>query len=144
MLISAMEKMHVLGVRELSSKCPKNFRCPPPSSSSSISNMRTLGVPLLTHKKTTTRSLRKSQFHSFALSSTSCGTTPMTTASAANTQSRKRLRLIHLQQIRFTNRNSRRPKKANHGRRPCSHARRHAKRGQLKSRGYRTKIFGFW
>ena len=42
------------------------------------------------------------------------------------------------------NRNARRPKKANHGKRPCSHARRREKQKQLKSRGYAKKIFGFW
>lgn len=48
------------------------------------------------------------------------------------------------QSIRCMNRNARRPKKANHGKRPCSHARRHAKRGKLKSRAYLEKIFGMW
>jgi len=42
------------------------------------------------------------------------------------------------------NRNARWPKKANHGARPNSHARRHAKRKAIKSRAYRKKIFGFY
>eukprot|EP01039_Chlorochromonas_danica_P002922 gene2923-3189_t len=45
---------------------------------------------------------------------------------------------------REMNRNARRPKKANHGKRPCSHARRRAKRDMIKSVAYRKKIFGFW
>ncbi len=47
-----------------------------------------------------------------------------------------------MQMIRHMNRNARRPSKANHGKRPCSHARRRAKRGLIKSRAYRTLIFG--
>jgi hypothetical protein len=42
------------------------------------------------------------------------------------------------------NRNARRPKKANHGKRPVCNARRREKAKQLKSRAYREKIFGFW
>jgi len=42
------------------------------------------------------------------------------------------------------NRNARRPKKANHGKRPVSHARRREKAKGLKSRAYRVKVFGFW
>ena len=45
---------------------------------------------------------------------------------------------------RCMNRNARRPKKANHGKRPVSHARRREKTKSLKSRAYRKKIFGFW
>ena len=45
---------------------------------------------------------------------------------------------------RFMNRNARRPKRANHGKRPVSHARRREKAKSLKSRAYREKIFGFW
>ena len=59
-------------------------------------------------------------------------------------QSRRRFDLFQLQPIRCMNRNARRPKKSNHGKRPCSHARRHEKRRQMKSRGYANKIFGFW
>ena len=46
--------------------------------------------------------------------------------------------------VRNTNRNARRPKKANHGKRPVSHCRRREKAKQIKSRGYAEKIFGFW
>jgi len=45
---------------------------------------------------------------------------------------------------RGLNRNARRPKRANHGKRPVSHARKRAKAKTLKSRLYREKIFGFW
>ena len=45
---------------------------------------------------------------------------------------------------RGMNRNARRPKKANHGKRPVSHARRRQKAKSLKSRAYREKVFGFW
>lgn len=46
--------------------------------------------------------------------------------------------------VRQMNRNARRPKRANHGKRPVSHARQREKAKQLKSRAYRKKIFGFW
>jgi hypothetical protein len=45
---------------------------------------------------------------------------------------------------RGLNRNARRPKRANHGKRPVSHARKRAKAKTLKSRLYREKVFGFW
>jgi hypothetical protein len=45
---------------------------------------------------------------------------------------------------RGMNRNARRPKKANHGKRPVSHARKRQKAKGLKSRLYREKVFGFW
>eukprot|EP00601_Ochromonadales_sp_CCMP2298_P015961 CAMPEP_0173219858 /NCGR_PEP_ID=MMETSP1142-20121109/1825_1 /TAXON_ID=483371 /ORGANISM="non described non described, Strain CCMP2298" /LENGTH=93 /DNA_ID=CAMNT_0014147677 /DNA_START=161 /DNA_END=442 /DNA_ORIENTATION=- len=54
------------------------------------------------------------------------------------------LGLPNMQITRFLNRNARRPKKANHGKRPVSHARRWEKRGKLTSRSHREKIFGFW
>jgi hypothetical protein len=41
-------------------------------------------------------------------------------------------------------RNGRLPKKSNHGKRPCCHTRRRAKKKMIKSRGYREKLFGFW
>ena len=47
-------------------------------------------------------------------------------------------------QIRLMNRNARRPKRANHGKRPVSHARKREKQKSLKSRLYREKVFGFW
>ena len=51
----------------------------------------------------------------------------------------------HLQQqVRCMNRNARRPKRANHGKRPVSHARKREKQKSLKSRLYREKVFGFW
>jgi len=43
-----------------------------------------------------------------------------------------------------TYRNGRIPKKPNHGKRPCCHTRRRAKKLMIKSRGYREKLFGFW
>ena len=49
-----------------------------------------------------------------------------------------------LQTVRYMNRNARRPKKANHGKRPVCNMRRREKSKQLKSRAYREKIFGFW
>ena len=49
-----------------------------------------------------------------------------------------------LQMVRYMNRNARRPKKANHGKRPVCNMRRREKSKQLKSRAYREKIFGFW
>jgi len=52
--------------------------------------------------------------------------------------------LQNLTITRCMNRNARRPKKANHGKRPVSHARRRQKMKTLKSRAYREKIFGFW
>jgi len=48
------------------------------------------------------------------------------------------------QTVRNMNRNARRPKKANHGKRPVSHARRREKAKRIKSRAYKEKIFGFW
>jgi hypothetical protein len=45
---------------------------------------------------------------------------------------------------RGMNRNARRPKRANHGKRPVSHARKRAKAKLIKSRLYREKVFGFW
>ena len=53
-------------------------------------------------------------------------------------------RPFQLQNFRFMNRNARRPKRSNHGKRPVSHARRRAKKMTLKSRLWREKIFGFW
>jgi hypothetical protein len=47
-------------------------------------------------------------------------------------------------QVRLMNRNARRPKRANHGKRPVSHARKREKMKSLKSRLYREKVFGFW
>ena len=49
-----------------------------------------------------------------------------------------------LTQTRMMNRNARRPKRANHGKRPVSHARKREKMKSLKSRLYREKVFGFW
>lgn len=49
-----------------------------------------------------------------------------------------------LMQARLLNRNARRPKRANHGKRPVSHARKREKMKSLKSRLYREKVFGFW
>ena len=49
-----------------------------------------------------------------------------------------------LSQRSLGSRNRRRPGKANHGKRPVSHARRREKKKQLKSVAYRKKIFGFW
>ena len=49
-----------------------------------------------------------------------------------------------LSQVRLMNRNARRPKRANHGKRPVSHARKREKMKSLKSRLYREKVFGFW
>mmetsp|Transcript_10537 Transcript_10537/g.16011 ORF Transcript_10537/g.16011 Transcript_10537/m.16011 type:complete len:88 (+) Transcript_10537:88-351(+) len=46
--------------------------------------------------------------------------------------------------VRFMNRNARIPKKANHGKRPCSHARRRAKVKRFQSARLKTKIFGQW
>jgi hypothetical protein len=46
--------------------------------------------------------------------------------------------------VRNMNRNARRPKKANHGKRPVCHARRREKAKSMKSRLYRQKAFGFW
>lgn len=46
--------------------------------------------------------------------------------------------------VRCMNRNARRPKRANHGKRPVSHARRREKAKRIKSRAYKEKIFGFW
>ena len=46
--------------------------------------------------------------------------------------------------VRGLNRNARRPKKANHGKRPVSHARKRAKAKTLKSRLHREKVFGFY
>ena len=63
----------------------------------------------------------------------------ITTASA-----RQKSAAFNLQQMRMMNRNARRPKRANHGKRPVSHARRREKKKSLKSRSCREKIFGFW
>ena len=52
--------------------------------------------------------------------------------------------LNHMQIVRHMNRNARRPKAANHGKRPVCNARRRAKDKMLKSRAYKEKIFGFW
>ena len=46
------------------------------------------------------------------------------------------------QLTRGMNRNARRPKKANHGKRPCSRIRRRARAAMIKSRAHRKKIFG--
>ena len=54
------------------------------------------------------------------------------------------LRGYALTYVRLMNRNARWPKKSNHGKRPCSHARRWAKRKMIKSRAYRKKIFGIY
>ena len=54
------------------------------------------------------------------------------------------LGLFNANSVRFLNRNARRPKKPNHGKRPVSHARKREKQKSLKSRLYREKIFGFW
>lgn len=143
MLIIAMERMKLVGGREISTKCARNFFSVP-TSSSSISYMHTSGAPSQIHRKTTIHSSRKSTFHSIALSSSSHGIIPIATTNAANSQLRKRPGWTNFQPIRFMNRNARRPKKANHGKRPCSHARRHAKRGKVKSRAYRERVFGFF
>ncbi len=45
---------------------------------------------------------------------------------------------------REMNRNARRPKKANHGKRPCNRMRRREKLNRLKSRAHKAKIFGFF
>mmetsp|Transcript_116399 Transcript_116399/g.228380 ORF Transcript_116399/g.228380 Transcript_116399/m.228380 type:complete len:90 (+) Transcript_116399:49-318(+) len=52
--------------------------------------------------------------------------------------------LQNLQCVRMLNRNARRPKKANHGKRPVSHARRWEKRKMLTTSSMKEKIFGFW
>lgn len=51
---------------------------------------------------------------------------------------------VMLQSLRGMNRNARRPKSANHGKRPVCNQRRRAKNAQLRSRAYKKKIFGFW
>lgn len=46
--------------------------------------------------------------------------------------------------VRNMNRNARRPKKANHGKRPCSHARRREKLKHFSSVRFKKPIFGFF
>lgn len=45
---------------------------------------------------------------------------------------------------RYMNRNARRPKKANHGKRAVCNARRKARYNKIRSRAHREKIFGYW
>ena len=117
-------------------KCVKNFSSSSSSSSSSASRLPT-STTLSTRMNLIGKGNRS--FHSITSST-------VNQPHAVNTLSlsRRRLKSIHLLQIRCMNRNARRPKKANRGKRPCSHARRHAKRGNMKSRGYAVKYFGFW
>lgn len=46
------------------------------------------------------------------------------------------------QVTRAMNRNARRPKKANHGKRPCSRVRRRLKAKMIKSRAHRKPVLG--
>ena len=63
----------------------------------------------------------------------------------------KRLNIIHTNingnpiQItrRHMNRNARRPKKANHGKRPCSHVRRRLKQKMIRTRRKRKPLFSY-
>ena len=44
---------------------------------------------------------------------------------------------------RHMNRNARRPKKANHGKRPCSHVRRRLNKKMIKTRRKRKPLFSY-